>query len=180
MSARLRKNLLARLEQHTPGWVRAIQSQVLLNISARGFGMRRRPIRLRTEEQALREYAAFTIASMMRDEADPAQLYREAYRAGRRIRRLSGLTEKEDLERLVFYLYKNIRITMTGGLPGQITVADCYFSQYYTPVQCAVMSNVDAGIITGICGGETLVFSERITEGCGRCRACLKEGSNTL
>lgn len=58
---------------------------------------------------------------------------------------------------------------------GEIVVTDCYFSRYYTPEQCAVMSSVDSGIIAGLCGGGTLTFTERITEGCGRCRACFSK-----
>lgn len=58
---------------------------------------------------------------------------------------------------------------------GEIVVTDCYFSRYYTPEQCAVMSSVDSGIIAGLCGGGTLTFTERITEGCRRCRACFSK-----
>ena len=58
---------------------------------------------------------------------------------------------------------------------GEIVVTDCYFSRFYTPEQCAVMSSVDSGIIAGLCGGGTLTFTERITEGCRRCRACFSK-----
>ena len=36
-------------------------------------------------------------------------------------------------------------------------------------------TNVDAGIIAGLYGGGTLRFSERITEGCGQCRAVFRK-----
>ena len=58
---------------------------------------------------------------------------------------------------------------------GEIVVTDCYFSRFYTPEQCAIMSSVDSGIIAGLCGGGTLTFTERITEGCRRCRACFSK-----
>ena len=58
---------------------------------------------------------------------------------------------------------------------GEIVVTDCYFSRFYTPEQCAVMSSVDSGIIAGLCGGGTLTFTERITEGCRQCRACFSK-----
>ena len=60
---------------------------------------------------------------------------------------------------------------MNGTIPGEITVSSCYFSKFYTPKQCALMSYVDSGIIAGLCGGGNLRFTERITEGCGRCTA---------
>ena len=93
------------------------------------------------------------------------------YRTGERVRRLTGFTEKADLERLVFYLYRNIGILMDGHLPGEIKVSSCYFSRFYTPEQCALMSYMDSGIIAGILGGGKIEFTERITEGCGNCRA---------
>ena len=58
---------------------------------------------------------------------------------------------------------------------GEIVVTDCYFSRFYTPEQCAIMSSVDSGIIAGLCGGGTLTFTERITEGCRQCRACFSK-----
>ena len=105
-----------------------------------------------------------------------ATLFRDAARLGRRIRRISGLSSTSDLEKLIFMLYRNIGITMTGKLPGEITVSKCYFSHYYTPEQCRVMSYVDSGIISGILGGGRLTFSQRITEGCACCKAICCEG----
>ena len=92
------------------------------------------------------------------------------YRTGERVRRLTGFTEKADLERLVFYLYRNIGLLMDGHLPGEIKVSSCYFSRFYTPEQCALMSYMDSGIIAGILGGGKIEFTERITEGCGGCK----------
>ena len=88
---------------------------------------------------------------------------------------MTGFSKKEDLERLVFYLYSNIGIKMTGHLPGEITIPVCYFSKVYTPDQCRTMSLMDWGIISGICGGGRLVFTDRLTQGCGRCRAHLAQ-----
>ena len=51
--------------------------------------------------------------------------------------------------------------------------AEKALSRIYTPEECALMSNVDSGMIAGILGGGSLTFSERITEGCGGCRARL-------
>ena len=97
---------------------------------------------------------------------------------GNRLRRITGFTDSKDLQQLVFFLYRNIHIAMGGRLPGEIRVSSCYFSHFYTPKQCALMSYVDSGIIAGLFGGGNLKFVERITEGCGRCTAIFKERGN--
>lgn len=185
--------LLTILENRSPEWVTRVQMQILLDTTARGFGVRSRRIAHLPAEEALAAYAQFTMECM---ESLPASvkcppeqrqaqragrravlrcLYREAYRTGSRIRRITGVTESRDIERLVFYLYSNLRIAMSGHIPGEITVTDCYFGRMYTPAQCAVMSLVDSGVIAGICGGGKLEFSGRITEGCGKCTACFSK-----
>ena len=170
------RGILRALERHTPGWVICLELRVLCNTTARAFGVPERKLRTWSAEKALQEYAVFSAECLNAGGQDPARLYREAYRTGARVRRLTGFTEKRDLERLVFYLYRNLGIRMGGQLPGEVTVSRCYFSRFYTPEQCALMSHVDSGMIAGIFGGGKLEFSERITGGCGRCRAHFTEG----
>ena len=165
------RGILWALERYTPAWVVCLEIRVLYNTTSRAFGVPEKKIRLRAPGEVLRDYAAYSARCLMRCKADPGRIYREAYRTGEQVRRLTGFTEKADLERLVFYLYRNIGILMDGHLPGEVTVSRCYFSQFYTPEQCALMSYMDSGIIAGILGGGKLEFSERITEGCEKCRA---------
>ncbi|MBO5995259.1 MAG: hypothetical protein J6Q41_07080 [Firmicutes bacterium] len=169
--------ILNDLEGRTPGWLAVMEIQILLNITAKGFDVPGKRVIGLSREKALRAYAEFTRDCMNMEYAEPEKLYQEAYKAGERIRRFTGFSSREDLERLVFYLYKNIYISMKGELPGEITVTDCYFGHVYSAEQCELMSNVDSGIIAGIFGGGELEFTERISEGCGRCRACFKGGN---
>jgi hypothetical protein len=148
-----------------------------MNTTARAFGVPERRLRTWSPEEALRRYTTFSVRCMKRGGADPERLYREAYRTGERVRRLTGFTEQKDLERLTFYLYRNIGIRMGGHLPGKVTVPRCYFSRFYTPAQCALMSNMDSGMTAGLLGGGKMQFSERITEGCSCCRAVFTGGS---
>lgn len=175
MRALLFRKLLRGLERHTPDRLISLEIQILLNTTARAFGTRGRSVWHHAPGRALREYADFTVRCMRRPEEDTARvngkLYAEAYRTGRAVRRITGFRKQEDIEALVFYLYRNIRINMKGNIPGELTVSDCYFSKEYTPAQCALMSAVDSGIIAGISGGGNLTFRERLTEGCSRCRA---------
>ena len=162
------RGILRALEWHTPAWVVCLEIRILYNTMSRAFGVPEKKIPLWYAGQALRDYAAYSARCLMRCEADPGRIYREAYRTGEQVRRLTGFTEKEDLQRLIFYLYRNIGILMEGHLPGEVTVSRCYFSRFYTPEQCALMSYMDSGMIAGILGGGKLEFTERITEGSGK------------
>lgn len=171
------RRLLDRLERRKPEWIRRVQCQLLLNVTARAFRVRRIRVWRHSADRALREYAAFTARCMRQSAASPQELYDRAYALGERVRRLSGLKEPRDLERLVFYLYGNIAIQMSGHIPGEITVSRCYFSQCYTPRFCALMSHVDSGVIAGLFGGGELRFTRRITEGCAECSAIFQNKS---
>lgn len=171
MRAALFRSLIRRWDDKTPGLPAVLEIQILLDTTARAFGEKGRLICFSRPDAALRKYAEFTTACMSRGEADPERLYREAYKTGSAVRRVTGFKRKDDAERLVRWLYGNIGISMEARLPGDVAVSDCYFSRFYTPEQCALMSYVDSGVIAGICGGGRLEFSERITEGCDRCAA---------
>ena len=54
---------------------------------------------------------------------------------------------------------------------GEITISRCYFSSFYSPEVCRVMSAMDRGLLAGLAGGGELVFIQRITEGQPCCRA---------
>ena len=174
MRARIARNLLHRLERHTPAWALSVQSQILLNLTARAFHAPGKSVWRHAPAQALREYAEFTVRCTLCGDAKPENLYREAFDLGKRLRRLSGFTDAADVERLIFYLYRNLQISMSGRLPGEITVGKCYFSGFYAPEQCALMSCVDSGVISGLFGGGTLTFARRITEGHKTCAACFR------
>ena len=177
MRAKLSRKTLQYLVKHPPQFIKRVQLQILLNITASAFSVRKKQIWQFSYGRAVREYAQFTEECMnVNQHVNPQSLYYAAYRTGRRIRRITGLTDSEDLERLVFYLYQNIRTVMHGRIPGEFTVEYCYFSRFYTPQQCRVMSYMDEGMIAGICGNGNLEFTERITEGCERCQACFIKG----
>lgn len=186
MRDKLFRKLLGAAEKYDPQIVRLFEIKVLSNLAARSFGTRKGSIAgsigqinaivLKSgADRALANYAAFTRSCMDAQTASPAKLYGDAFRLGSFIRKLTGFTQQSDLDRLIIWLYRNIDISMSGSTADELIVSDCYFGRHYTPEQCAVMSNVDSGIISGICGGGRLVFTERITEGCGRCRACLEK-----
>ncbi len=187
MRAGITRKLLDRFERGSSARLQRMQLQILADLAARSFGQARIRIRQLPPEEGLAAYAKYSRRCMERfaaganvfPGADAARVYEEARALGERVRRLSGLTDPEDLRRLVFLLYRNIGITMQGSLPGEIVISRCYFSDFYTPDQCALMSRTDAGIISGIMGGGTLQFQQRITEGCSCCHAQFRNERGT-
>lgn len=171
MRAHFFRKLLRYPEKHDSALFKRFQLQLLLNVTAYAFGVPGKRIWHFPPKRALREYAIFTKNCMQFNRVNPRRLYRSAYALGHRLRHITGFTDSRDLQHLVFFLYRNMRISMNGSIPGEITVSSCYFSRFYTPEQCALMSYVDWGIIAGLCGGGNLKFTERITKGCGRCTA---------
>ncbi len=165
------RKILHFLSRKKPGRAASIEIQILLNTTAKAFGVKGRRVWNLSPQAALRTYCLFTAACMRQGKADPERLYAESFRAGSMLRRITGFQSSRDIEELVFYLYKNIGIAMDGRIPGEVTVHSCYFSRFYLPGQCLVMSAADSGILSGIAGGGSLCFTERITEGNSCCRA---------
>lgn len=160
------KHLLARIEL-----------QLLMNLTAAAFD--RKPLRIwtRPHQEALAAYAACTRDWMQHTDKPLSALHSDMHRAslrkGRLLRHLTFFLNDADRTRLVFALYKGIGIHMRGTLPGTLQVTSCFFSSYYTSGMCALISAMDDGIVSGIMGGGQLVFTQRITEGCGCCQAHL-------
>lgn len=159
-------HLLARLEL-----------QLLMDLTAAAFAQRSLRVWTRPHREALAVYAACTRDWMTGTAIPPdalrSDMYRRSRRLGRLLRAFTFFLTDAGHARLVFALYKGIGIDLRGTLPGDIRVQSCFFSQYYTPGMCALISAMDDGMMSGIMGGGTLTFTQRITEGCGCCRACL-------
>jgi hypothetical protein len=133
-------------------------------------------------EERLTRYAEFTHDAVMRAIADgrdlPAierRLHAGAYGLGRRLRRLLGVDQTDTAQVMAVgrTLYGVIGIDLRGTSDGEVTVGNCYFSRFYAPETCRVISALDAGLFAGLSDGGQLVFSQRITEGHPCCRARL-------
>ncbi len=140
-----------------------------------------------SQEQCLLAYAQFTAqeaAAALRAGGDLAglqeRLYRHAYPLGRTAGRLLGVHSVDDVMALGRVLYDVLDIDFygsdcgngSGSTWGEITISRCYFSTFYAPATCRLMSAMDRGLLAGLAGGGELVFTERITEGWPCCRAC--------
>jgi hypothetical protein len=131
-----------------------------------------------SREQCLLEYARFTA-----DKAQQAlgsgrdlselrwRLYRNAYRLGRTAGWWLGARSVDDVMALGHRLYGILDIEFCGSGSGEITISRCYFSRFYSPEVCQLMSAMDRGLLAGLAGAGDLVFIQRITEGGPCCRA---------
>ena len=166
---------LKRIMESEP--FRRTQTRIMLHLFARALDVEA-PRCPNTSTDALKVFAVFTMncaqaaTSHGFESANPLrnELYREALKCGQVIRALPIVRKLDALE-LVQVLYRNIGIRLDGTLPGEIRIAPCYFSRYYTPRECWFMSGFDQGIIEGITGTGTLAFASCITEGAPCCRA---------
>lgn len=162
---------------------RRIQLQLLMNLTARALGETPLRIWTRPNGEALKIYAAFT-AQHLRNGADETRLQRmnnEAMKTGDMLRRLFFIRSTAHAQRLIVALYRNIGIQLSFTADDQLCFHRCYFSSHYTPAACRAASMLDDGIIRGILNqsARCLCFAQRITEGCQRCEASLRETTST-
>ncbi len=155
---------------------RRLELQVLMWLTARALQQPAPRLWTLSYSQALAAYARFTLQTLSTgvDQITMLRLYNEANRVGRCLRRLFFLHRESDVQRVIFQLYSNIGIHMTGSLPGSLCIRHCFFAQYYTPEVCRAASALDHGIISGLSGGGELLFKQRIPEGCPFCLATFK------
>ncbi len=131
-----------------------------------------------SKQELLDTYARFT-ADAARRAIDSGQdmkqlhhrLYCMARQLGTQLRRWLKPENDQECQDIIALLYRNIGINIKESSPGKFTVQKCYFSTFYTPDICAVISAIDQGIFAGIYGRGRLTFRERITEGRNTCKA---------
>jgi len=174
-------NLLFRISKmYTPDYVKKRELMNLFRITASAF---KRIVASTTGlsfEECLAEYAHFTkseIDKAIRSGEDlqkiQDQLYNSAYEFGKKFRRQFRISTTRDVMEASRFLYRILGIDFQGTELGTIIISKCFFSQYYSPSTCRVISSLDAGLIAGLSEGGGMIFSERITEGSKSCKAQL-------
>lgn len=179
--------LLAQLLTHMPEVAKREALVLLFRATAAAFQADMPSLVGLSREHCLLAYAQFTAQeadAALRGGGDLAalqeRLYRNAYRLGRMGGRLLGVHSVEEVMALGRVLYDVLDIDFqgsdcgngNGSTWGEITISRCYFSTFYSPATCRLMSAMDRGLLGGLAGGGELVFTERITEGRPCCRAC--------
>ena len=170
--------LLSRLLNHQPALVKRQALVQLFRATAAAFQTDMPRLSGLSREQCLLAYARFTadqVEEALRQGGDLSELqerlYRNAYRLGRMPGWLLRVQDVDEVMALGRLLYGILDIDFAGSDNGEITICRCYFSSFYSPEACQVMSAMDRGLLAGLAGGGDLVFSQRITEGQPCCRA---------
>ena len=169
--------LLARLLARTPESAKRQALAQLFRSTAAAFQCDMPRLSGLSREQCLLEYARFTAdraEEALRRGGDLSELeerlYRNAYRLGRMPGWLLRVQGVDDVMALGRFLYGILDIEFQGSGSGEIDISRCYFSSFYSPEVCRVMSAMDRGLLAGLAGAGDLVFNQRITEGQPCCR----------
>jgi hypothetical protein len=175
---------LLLLERHLPDSLRRRMFRDLVGLTAEAFGVPAPAVHRLPRAEGIAEFARFTRGEAARALGDPSRssavrsrLFKGAQEMGSRARSLLGIREQAEAVRALSVLYGAIGIELDADLRnGEIVVTNCAFSRFYTPEVCEFISVLDAGIVSGLTNGTSLVFTERITEGAPCCRARLAGG----
>jgi hypothetical protein len=168
------------LEWQVPTFIKKKKLEELFACTAAALECDAPSLRGLAYDECLREYALFTKRAvkesieqgrdlrMVKD-----RLYQNAYQIGEELAKTFHITTMEDVMRMGRILYRTLAIDFRGTAQGEVTITQCYFSKFYSPQICQVISALDAGVFAGMSGGARLTFTQRITESSDRCRACL-------
>jgi hypothetical protein len=167
-------------ERYIPRFIIKRELRNLFRLTASAFARNNPSLNGLSFDDCLTEFALFTKTSVdqsiNRDQEIAAiedRLFQQAYEYGNLWRGRFGIASMEDVMRGARILYRAIGIEFRGTDHGAIEIRECFFSQYYSPATCRVISSMDAGIMAGLSDGKLLSFSQRITEGFDSCKAQL-------
>jgi hypothetical protein len=172
-------NILLNIAQtYLPTWIKKAKLKELADCTAAAFNCPAPSFKHLALDDCLVTYAEFT-----REEAEKAlrsepelrqitqRLYQNAYQMGHKLRQCFRLTTLHEVMTMSRILYQGLRIDFQGTAQGEITISQCFFSQFYSRQVCQLISSLDQGLLAGLAGGGQLVFSQRMTEGRTCCHA---------
>jgi hypothetical protein len=169
---------LLALKIYIPAFIRKKKLCELFQLTAHAFRCKAPRLNGYSYRQQLMAYAEFSrsqAAACLEDgtklEEVKGELFQGAYRMGRDVRRTFCLRGPAHVMEMSRILYRILGIDFEGSMSGDVTIRNCFFSDYYSPRICRVMSALDEGFAAGLSDGGKLSFSHRITEGGDRCRA---------
>jgi hypothetical protein len=179
--------LLKILRFYIPVFIKKKNLEELFVLTAEAFKCNTPSLKGISFNEMLKMYALFTkneAGNAMNNGSDirtiKEQLYQNAFLFGKKIGTLFNIHTMNELMILSKMLYNIIGIDFAGNNEGEITIENCYFTQFYSDKICQIVSSLDEGILAGISGGKQLVFYSRITEGKECCRARLIDKSSIV
>ncbi len=173
--------LLAASRIYVPRFIQRQKIIQLFQITAAAFECPPPTLAGLGYEECLRQFAMFTREGSERaierkDELPlKSRLYQATFLLGQKLRadfKIHNIKETMEMSQII---YKILGINFKGDRAGNILIARCFFSHYYSREVCRVISSLDEGLLAGLSGGLQLNFSRRITEGSDCCQARLAQ-----
>ena len=172
-------NLLLNIARiYIPAFIKKKKVQELFELTAEAFQSDLPAIKNLSYSDCLKAYAHFSktkaeevIKLHSNLDAIKKRLYQNAYHMGEKLRKDFRIETKAEVIFLSKILYKILRIEFFGNPAGEVVIKRCFFSQFYTPDVCRIISSLDEGLAAGLSAGGSLEFTERITEGKNCCQA---------
>lgn len=169
---------LNMLQWHFPLFLKKQKLAVLWEVTADAFQCAAPPTRGLSFEQSLSAYALFTkkqaeryLQSLIDIDQLKVRLYNGAYQLGQQFREQFKITTTQEVMLMMKIVYSVLEMDMQIASSDEILIERCFFSRYYSPQICQLISALDEGLAAGLSDGGKLGFYERITEGHNCCRA---------
>jgi hypothetical protein len=138
-------------------------------------------------EECLARYARFASAQAGQRlqegreiESLEKRLYENAFEMGKQQRIWFRPRSMQEMMTVGRVLYRMLQIDFQGDAHGDVVIASCYFSRFYSCEVCRLMSSMDRGLFAGLSNGGQLVFTARITEGQPCCRGYFRWPSKSI
>jgi len=171
----------AFLRYDIPPFIRRRAINRIVRLTAEAFGAAPPDVSGLKPEAVLQRYALFTREEVSRLRQHPGdipavqeRLYTSSMAMASTYRKLLGVNNWDAAAAVSRKVYGYIGIAMDSSPRGDITISTCFFSRYYSPETCEVVSSLDSGMIAGLAGEGELTFTSRLTEGATCCRACFR------
>jgi hypothetical protein len=171
--------LLKIMQMYIPGFIKRKKINELFRLTADAFQCGLPELRGFSFEECISKYALFTkeqaeryLKSGRSLEELKNRLYQNFYIYGQNIRKSLRIVTWDEAVTVLKVIYKLIGIDFQCIVQGDIIIKKCFFSKYYSPEVCELISSLDEGVAAGLSGGR-LCFNQRITEGGSCCKGHL-------
>lgn len=168
-----------KLLENPPQILKKIIIIHLFKITAKIFGANVKIPRGLRYSEMLHLYANFTNAQAGKIRSSKAlkiiqkQLFQETKKIGSLLRIVLNIQTKQEAFRAIELMYKMIGVTMEIRNDGNFIVKRCFFSKYYVPSTCCLISYFDKGLIYGVTKGQRMRFHQKITDNLTCCRGTI-------
>jgi hypothetical protein len=169
---------LLPLKIYIPAFIKKKKLDELFQLTALAFGCETPERKGHSFNERLKTYAVFTrceAEKCLQEEKKlgevKTRLFQGAYQLGRNIKRKFCLRNPDEIMEMSQIMYRILGIDFKGKACGDVTIKSCFFSNYYSPRICQLISSLDEGLAAGLSEGGRLSFSQRITEDKDCCKA---------